>query len=488
MNRSAPRPRVPGRLALWLYLGAASIGCAAPLTDTQTGDGTLPSGPSPVGHPGPEAGQTRELTSGERRVIDELAAIAERVRGLKFVRKVPVLVQDSDAIMGYVDTQIDAEELSRAQTIYQALGLLEADLDVRALLLRLMGEQIVGYYDAEGGQLVVRDDVMRAFGRDHEEGPQGAEAELAESRIVLIHELVHALQDQHLGLSQAIETERDTDGDNAFRALVEGDATLAMVAFALEREAVPLSQVTAGVDLSELVRTTPLAGSELNRAPPIVREPLLFSYVEGLGFAARLHGDGQWKRLDDAHRTPPESTEQILHPERYLAGEHPEEPRLPDAATLLGEDFELLHEDTLGELEIRVYFAIGGRSRARAAANGWGGDRLYAYKGPQERTAIAWLTSWDSEADADQAEAAARRIAAGDPQQRVLRQGRALLLLRQVPPALQERVARTFRELSAPQWQKPPTGAQSQTTDSPRGMPRLLRAMRPAIERSLPAW
>ncbi|HMI93060.1 MAG TPA: hypothetical protein VK509_16935, partial [Polyangiales bacterium] len=324
-------------------------------------------------------GRTRDVSAHELRVVETLMDAAERVRGLRFVRSVPVLVQDADAIMAYVDSQIEEEELERARLVYTALGLLPRELDVRALLLRLMGEQVVGYYDIEAHRLVVRDDVMQAF----EGRRSGPHVDVDEARVVLVHELVHALQDQHLGLSANIDKKRDSDAESAYRALIEGDATLAMIAFAHGRDARQLSELTtdpASVrNLSALVRSSPLAGSELGSAPAIVRVPLLSAYIDGLGFAANLHGDGGWGRVDRAHADPPASTEQVLHPERFVHHDAPARLRLNDPAATLGDSFRLVHEDTLGELELGVYFGLGGGGEAGArAAIGWAGDRLYA--------------------------------------------------------------------------------------------------------------
>jgi hypothetical protein len=177
----------------------------------------------------------------ESRVISELMSSAERVRNLRFTQPVPVLVEDRARITDYVSTQIEEDELERARIVYTALGLLPAELDVRSLLLRLMGEQVVGYYDPDHKHLVVRDDVMRSFAEAREHDEQN---DLTEARIVLLHELVHALQDQNLQLFAHIHAERDTDASNAFHALVEGDATLAMIGYALEREQIPLHKLT----------------------------------------------------------------------------------------------------------------------------------------------------------------------------------------------------------------------------------------------------
>lgn len=376
-------------------------------------------------------------------MIAELMGTAERVRGLRFAQPVPVLIEDRERITSYVESQIEEEELERAQVVYTALGLLEPDLDVRSLLLRLMGEQVVGYYDSEAKHLVVRDDIMRAFGRGEHSDES---AELTEARIVLVHELVHALQDQRLALSEHIEAERDTDADNAFHALVEGDATLAMIGFALERERIPLSRLTKNPaqvrQFSEVVRRSPLAGTELEQAPEIVRVPLLSAYVDGLSFCASLHGSGGFAAIDRVHAAPPVSSEQVLHPERFVSGDQPQVLRLPELPGLRAAGYELVREDTLGELEMRVYFGLGETAvDAQRAAAGWDGDRLRVYRAPGQPPAVIWLSVWDDEREAREAEAAARRAlehrgAPAAARCAVVRSGTHLLIVRDLAKSL----------------------------------------------------
>ncbi|MFI5306361.1 MAG: hypothetical protein ACHQ53_03350 [Polyangiales bacterium] len=454
------RPELTIVLALLAAGSSWSSGCAAARVPTARVDeaprpSAVPLATAPQSPPTPQRGHTREVTPSELLAVRPLIEAAERVRGLRFAREVPVLVQDRDAIMGYVDGQIKADELERSRTIYTALGLLPPQLDVRKLLVRLMGEQIVGYYDVDTHRLVVRDDVMRAFGGIG----TTPSVDLAEARVVLVHELVHALQDQHLGLSANIAKKRDSDADNAFRALVEGDATLAMIAFALERDSQPLAELTRNParvrSLSDLVRGSPLAGSELGSAPPIVRVPLLSAYVDGLTFAANLHGDGGWGRVDRAHADPPASTEQVLHPERFAHPTAPERPRLPEARSALGPDYKLLYQDTLGELEMRVYFELGSPSlEAQRAVQGWRGDRLYAYVSATAETAIVWLATFIDERGAELAEHAAERASATSPKQArarqlVARSGRALLMLRNVPSDAHAALRARFERFAA---------------------------------------
>jgi hypothetical protein len=403
----------------------------------------------PPAKPAP-AGTRRGPTEREQRVIDELMGSAERVRGLRFKQPVPVLVEDRDRITAYVETQIEDEELDRARVVYAALGLLPPDLDVRSLLLRLMGEQVVGYYDAEEKHLVVRDDVMRAFARGEDANAEEG-SDLSEARIVLVHELVHALQDQHLNLFKNIHAERDTDADNAFHALVEGDATLAMIGYALEREQIPLSRLTSNPaqiqSFSDVVRHSPLAGTELEQAPAIIRVPLLSAYVDGLAFCASLHGmGGGFSAIDRAHANPPVSSEQVLHPLRFAEPDLPQALTLPELPELSAAGYEVVREDTLGELEMGVYFGQGAREAdAKRAADGWDGDRLRVYRSATQPPAVVWLSVWDSERDAQEAEAAATHVArqAASPapdRWEVVRKGKKLLIVRDLPPPLRARI------------------------------------------------
>jgi hypothetical protein len=419
---------------------------------------------------------TRAVTPRELRVIEALMRDAERVRELRFERAVEVIVQDATAIQAYVDSQIEPDKVDKAMAVYTSLGLIDANLDLRALWLRLMGEQVVGYYDIDRGKLVVRDDVMRAFASGRAARGEGPAVDLQEARVVLVHELVHALQDQRLGLAKHMQAEHDTDQENALRALVEGDATLAMISHVLERESIPLSELTRDParirGLSKLV-SGPMKGTVLDSAPAIVRVSLLSAYVDGLTFVAALHGAGGFRRVDRAYEDPPVASEHVLHPQRFARREPAERIRLPQAETLLGAPFTLVAEDTLGELETSVYFSQGvDDALAARAAEGWGGDRLYVFRrdparggparggqarGGQGELAAVWVLTWDDERQAVEAERAARAVRAGTasrgsppapphtpPLHTVERTGRALLITRGVPPELLDALRARF--------------------------------------------
>jgi len=396
--------------------------------------------PTPQRTPEPRVGVARPATAKERRAIEDLVRAAESVRQLRLRRPVRIEIEDGEAIANSLRAQIEDDEIERARLVYGALGLLDAEEDLQSMFAGVLGEQVIGYYDPDTGRLVVREDVMAGLA-----GAFGPE-ETQEARLVLVHELVHALQDQRLGLGESYKKERTADADNAFRAVVEGDATLAMLAHALRQQGIPLSAATAGiqqmgdyVDLNALVR-----GEKLDDAPAILRVTLVAPYLQGLQFVAAAQGRGGWPAVNNAHRRPPATSEQVLHPEKFFARERGEEIEIPDNEGVLAAGFTRIEEDTLGELELSVYLGQGHPSGTDdEAAAGWAGDRLAVYVRGDE-AAVVWWTTWDTDADAHEAFAAARAVSPKGSTARVERKGRAVLIVRGLPAKLHRPVRNDF--------------------------------------------
>ncbi len=371
----------------------------------------------------------RPATSAERVAIDELSRAAESIRQLRLARPVVLEIEDGETIARSLYDQIDQDEIERAAVLYGALGLLDPDADLRTLFSGVLGEQVIGYYDPESGRLVVREDII--------DGLLGAEgpAQTEEARLVLVHELVHALQDQRLGLGNAYGLDRTADEDNAFRAVIEGDATLAMLANTLRDQGIPLAAATRRIeqmgnllDISAFVQ-----GEKLDDAPALVRVTLVAPYIRGLQFAAAVYSDGGWPSVNRAHRAAPKTTEQILHPDKYRSGEIGEPVAVPRIPAVDASGFERIDEDTLGELELGVYLGQGLASGTdEAAAAGWAGDRVVIYR-RGNTTAAVWFTLWDDEGEAQEAQIAARRATPKGTKSIVERTGRAVLIVRGLP-------------------------------------------------------
>jgi hypothetical protein len=407
-----------------LALVGASCGGAQIARDEEAGhDDRIGVVAASRGSDGEPALSGRDPDRDEVAALREAMRIAERLRSLRFTRPVPVRVQSRDDITAFVRSRIEDDELEQARLFYTAIGLLPADVDLRALVLSVMGEQIAGFYDPRRHTMVVRDDVMEEMTRLV---ARGGTILGTPSSMVLVHEYVHALQDQRLALDEDEDDSRTIDEENAYAALVEGDATLTMLGIGLAGSGRTLGDLTRTrgllrAQLSDDVEAGP-EGSELAGAPAILRAPLLSRYLDGLVFVGTLHGGHDdphragFAAIDAAFAAPPTSTEQILHPARYASRDRPAPIALPTLASFEATGYAAVDEDTLGELELSVFFAQGsGHDRDRDAAAGWDGDRLRVYRrtatvGAGPPLAFLWLSRWDDEREAADAEAAARRV------------------------------------------------------------------------------
>jgi hypothetical protein len=218
----------------------------------------------------------------------------------------------------------------------------------------------------------------------------------ANERLVLAHELTHALQDQHFGLRRLLPVDpQSSDTATAARALVEGDAMLTMRMWGRQHLR-PSDKRSLGDDPTP---TDPV----LSSAPPLVQGELLFPYDAGWVFAQLLYQDGGYAAVDRAFLNPPRSTEHILHPEKYLAGEQPVAVAIRPLEQALGNGWKTLRTDTFGELVLRLLLEPGiGWPEAEAAAAGWGGDVYTILEDEAGRRIVGLVTVWDTDSDAAQ--------------------------------------------------------------------------------------
>ena len=288
------------------------------------------------------------------------------------------------------DKETPAAYVAATERLYKALGLIPADASLRDLTLDLLGGGVAGFYRNDQGKLYV----ISKTG-----APGVAE------RFFFAHEYDHALQDQNFTVFKDQDGILD-QGDRilARQAVYEGDATLTMALWA-----------AANLNPAELleiigVTTDPETAAVLARTPTILRAPLEFPYTTGFGFVQAANATGGWEAVNDFFKRMPESTEQILHPETYAAGEAPVKVAMPgDLATRLGTGWTVPLQDTFGELQIGIWLREAGvaEDAANAAAAGWGGDRLAVMEGPDGAWAVAIQTAWDTGSDAEAFESAA---------------------------------------------------------------------------------
>ncbi len=327
--------------------------------------------------------------------LDTLESVTMRLRELEALRPVerhfPTRAEVIDFIRRSFETQLTDEVLRRETQFYFGFELLPSDIDLLEVYLNFLGSPsgVAGYYDTDTQQM----NVLPISG-----GARRDQLPLLE-QAVYVHEYTHALQDQHFGLDSLLDDGKlldDPDRAIAVQSLIEGDATLVMTTYlqrAAERN--PLAALGMLAQSFQAGALSIPAGT-----PDFIVTELTFPYEQGMTLVEALLRDGGWEAVNRAYRALPVSSEQILHPEKYLAGEKP----LPVAIQSQPPDagWERLIDRRLGEFYLRAFLQTQLTARAaRTAAAGWGGDRFHLYYQPEtDQRAWALKLAWDTPQDA----------------------------------------------------------------------------------------
>ncbi len=323
-----------------------------------------------------QARQDADDLAANRTKREQIEHDVERLRGLRFLHPVdfreiprsslPTILRQKLA------QQVPDQEFDHAGIALAALGVLPAGTDLKKTYLALLGEQIGAFYDQHEKQLFT-------FSGQPLSGPQ--------NRVIMAHELTHALEDQHYDLSKLpIEDRGNDDRVLAATALVEGDATLVMNKYMV-------GDLSAAAVRDALASTLTTDVRQLAAAPRYLRETLLFPYLRGQEFCTALYARGGWNALADAFQHPPASSSQILHPDLYFA-----QPREEPVEIAFGDHLEVagqnpLEDNVLGEFGARQLFAnwLHDKARTDQAAAGWRGDRYLVY-GQDKTAGYVWKT------------------------------------------------------------------------------------------------
>jgi hypothetical protein len=306
------------------------------------------------------------------------------LRQLPILRPVKSDTQSRDEIQRFLIKNMDEDttpaEMHASELSLKKLGLIPPDFQFRAFIIKLLTEQVAGYYDPKQQEFFLADWIN-----------------LDGQKPVMAHELTHALQDQHFNLRRFDKWPKgDSDAELAAHALIEGDASLAMGVYVSRS---PLRIVALMKSMGESKSST----EEIDRAPRALRESLLFPYDQGMQWVTQLYRRDGWPLVSKAFTDLPQSTEQILHVDKYFAREAPIKLSLPNIASALGNGWKQVDVDVNGEwgyyLILNEYLKSDAESK-RAAA-GWGGDISGLYEGRKAgEVAIAQISVWDTEPDA----------------------------------------------------------------------------------------
>lgn len=322
--------------------------------------------------------EDRELGDMASAILADLASRS----GLSLKSPVRLEKRDRGALVRYLEHKLDEElpdgEAEARVHAYALFGLVPDSLDLRAVLLALYTEQVAGFYDPDSTALFILDD-------------QPAEA----LQGLLVHELVHAIQDQTADLNALTDPALSNDQRTAAQAAIEGHATLVMLEYLTEK------MRGASVDLAEIpdfaasLRPALEEGIEqqfpaLAGAPRVIRESLLFPYIEGAGFVQGLWRAGE--RVSPFGAYLPESTEQVMTGDLSDA---------PAALTLTVDGGRVVDEDNLGRLELGVFLDAHGVTGGADLSEGWRGDRYALVALPGAGNGLVWAVAWDDSTSRD---------------------------------------------------------------------------------------
>ncbi|MGH9187968.1 MAG: hypothetical protein ACRD0U_19505 [Acidimicrobiales bacterium] len=329
----------PGGLGAGDQGDAAASTTTAPPTDSTTPATTAPSTSEPSG----------ELDA----VVAEISDFVAAERGLPFLRPVTVELAEDDEFESRLLEDFDesVDDIEETDLTLTALGLIESDADLVEEYRKLLGLGVVGFYDPETDELVVRGAELTPFVRE-----------------TIAHELTHALDDQHFELDRPEVDEADDETGFGFTALAEGNAVRVEDAYLdslseAEQQDAEEEELSAGADPA------------IFTIPFVLITVLVAPYTYGPILVEEILDQGGQARLDSAFAAPPVTSEQVLDPERFLAGEGPKAVSTPAA------DGEVGDQGAFGAFGLQTLFEEGvDGDLARDAVEGWGGDAYVSWR------------------------------------------------------------------------------------------------------------
>jgi hypothetical protein len=326
----------------------------------------------------------------------EVLETVSRIRGLEIKSQVKAGLKSRDqieqAVIRDLDENTTPQEFAATSKTLTKFGLIPRGFQLRECVIKVLREQVAGFYEPKSREFFL-----------------AGWLPMSEQKPVMAHELTHALQDQHFNLRRFEHWPKgDSDAELAAHALVEGDATVVMLQYSVDQEGRSLDVTKIGSLTALLLQQTTSDDSQkypaLSASPAVLRETLQFPYVYGVGFVQEVLKNGSRAGLDRTFSKLPLSSEQVIHPDRFIAGDAPVRIEVPALAGVLGSSWKEIDTDVNGEFGCQLALAeFIEAKKAREAAAGWGGDKYVLLENQAGGSLLlAQVTTWDTETDARQ--------------------------------------------------------------------------------------
>ncbi|MDE2823878.1 MAG: hypothetical protein OXK79_10280 [Chloroflexota bacterium] len=354
---------------------------AAPTPSSTSENPILPTVPVPLEEPTVDNIAARKLARAGIRT--------NLIRGLTLVAPLETVLERQmvtsdefrELISGVHEGRRD--KIESDQLLYETLGLMRPGVTLYDVLLTFSTEGTLGWFDLENErQYVVLD---------------SEELTLSHER-TYVNEYVNHLQAVNFDIKAKYDaTEGNDDARLALRAVLEGDSAIGEFVYTSEH-------FTTEEQEASILEPNEAFREALNMAPYIALRTFVFPFAEGLDFAVQLFQTaGNWSLINQTLETPPVSTEQVLHLDKYAAGELPIDVEMPDVSWVIGDEWEHVRTGVLGELFIMAWLETDFSPQAAfIAAQGWGGDAYSLFEGPDGQGLLVLATVWDSEQDAEE--------------------------------------------------------------------------------------
>jgi hypothetical protein len=319
--------------------------------------------------------------------INEIIAYVTNIRDLQPRRDVPSVFLTRGQLRERLAAEYSQERISsaldRSRELYVAMDLLDPATDFEAVALDSAAQHVAGFYSPDEQVLYLVAESVNMFASDE---------------VVYAHEYTHALQDQHFDLARLLGEGMSADQAIAARALVEGEATLVMGVY-------QFTEITES-ELEYMAYKASFVDREvIDGISPSLGVLTFFPYLQGsyLVYALWVDGGFGWDRVNAAYGDPPLSSEQVMHPEKYLVRDAPQAVTLPDLNPALGDGWREVERDVLGEIGLLAWLLdrLDGSAASEGAA-GWDGDLYSLWSHPDGSQVLVVRSVWDAPGEAVQ--------------------------------------------------------------------------------------